>query len=383
MSLLSAKRGVVSYKRVTDLAWRALAIACIAMGALVRPVAAADFVMMTAPSPPVAGEPWSLVFAASVLGDLDPSTGPVVEVVGDRLRVRPRAECNQPYCDVFSEVVFRVDIPPLPAGRYTVEVASTLPDDFATMQPFSVDVNEGPTPSRLRPVDGFWSEPMKPGRGLSLQVRGNTVGFGMFDMQPSYGEYFEPIWQIDAPSLRGDSLVAAPRRPVRQFSAPSCLGCPQPNSAPLALATIPMRLRFESERRAWLDLGDGSSHPLISLPYGADYVSAVLTDTVDGDFGALPLPNLQGRWLFDLPQGARVIALSAPQIEAGRVTFTGDGVRVECRSATATERAGCALQNVSPAWFARLGDVSETRMRFRPAAGAVGAGFYAEKLTPP
>lgn len=177
--------------------------------------------------------------------------------------------------------------------------------------------------------------------------------------------------------------MAAPRRSRNQLSSPSCLGCEQANGAEVLLSRAPLRLRFESERRAWLDLGDGSSHPLVSLAYGAAYVPIVLNDTVDGDFGALPLPNLKGRWVFDLPSGARVLALSEPRIESGRVTFVSSGASVECRSATAAERAGCELRDGSMRWFARLGDVSETRMRFRLADGTTSADFYAEKLVSP
>lgn len=342
---------------------------------------AADFVMMTAPLQPVAGHPWSVVFAATTLQgrDLNPATGPEVVIAGDRIRIRPRAECTEPSCDVLVKNVFRADVPAVPAGRYTVEVVNGEQTDFAFAQPFTVDVVGSTPPERVRAVDGFWSEPRRPGRGFALYTRGSTMGVGLFDSRAVF-QQFEPIWQLDAPTIRGDSVVAAPRRQRTQLANPACIGCAQSIEPEQLLSTLPLRLRFESERRARLDLGDGTVHALVSLPFGVPYVPVSLTDTVDAEFGTLPLPDLQGRWLFDLPQGAQVLTLSAARVEGAQVVFSATGFELICTSATSTQRAGCGLQGAAPAFFARLGDVSERRMRFRSADGS---GFYAEKLQSP
>lgn len=363
--------------RVSPMRWVALA----AMVVLAPGAIAADFVMMTAPAQPIAGQPWSIVFAAQTLQgrDLNPATGPEVTVLGDRIRIRPRAECNEPTCDVLVKSIIRADVPPLPPGQYTVEVVSVEFMDFAFAAPFSVEVKTAEPKQRVRAVDGFWSQPGKPGRGLSLQTRGETMGIALYDSRAVF-QQFEPIWHLDAPVIRGDTVVVAPRRQRSQLADPACLGCVQSTEPEQLLATFPLRLRFESERRAWVDLADGRTIPIVSLPFGASYVPIALHDSVDSEFGLLPLPDLQGRWFFDLPGGGRVVELRAPQANGEQVEFQADSLSIRCSSASSTQRAGCALLGGSEAYFAMLGDTSEHRIRFRASNGL---SFYAERMTMP
>jgi len=70
---------------------------------------------------------------------------------------------------------------------------------------------------------------------------------------------------------------------------------------------------------------------------------------------------------------------AATRIDAGRVVFSSTTLELVCSSETPSQRAGCTLLGAGASPFARLGDVSETRMLFRPS-GIGGQSYYAEKL---
>jgi hypothetical protein len=106
---------------------------------------------------------------------------------------------------------------------------------------------------------------------------------------------------------------------------------------------------------------------LISLPFGDRYVATPLADTVDDEFGPLPLPNLQGRWLFDHPAGTSVVAFEQPLEADGSVRFVSGDIELTCRSATPQQRAGCQVAGqagVLADAFALLGNVTTARITF-------------------
>jgi len=155
---------------------------------------------------------------------------------------------------------------------------------------------------------------------------------------------------------------------------------------PVQRSSSALQLRFESARRAWLDIGPTGSAPavpVISLPFGAAYIPHALSDSVDDAFGSLPLPDLRGRWMFaiegaaDTPSQTRSIRLDQWTLEGDAIRFTGNE-DVVCRSATQDQRAGCTFLGsivldppppepidsfLSHGWFVPLGDLEEDRMR--------------------
>ena len=143
-----------------------------------------------------------------------------------------------------------------------------------------------------------------------------------------------------------------------------------------------LRLRFESARRALVDVNGSATVPVVSTPYGVEYLDVPLADSVDATWGPLRLPDLRGEWVFAIEQAdARKDPLRLhfdilERTDDAVVFRAGQDARLSCRSATVERRAGCEylwtgfvfspmppnLFPLGPVWFA-LGDIEEDRMR--------------------
>src|SRR5690606_23808662 len=110
----------------------------------------------------------SLLLRIETLGDLDPSTQPTATVDGTDIRVDLNDECAEIFCDVVFEGLFRVELPPLAEGEYSVVVHFT-PEQPVARDSFSLVVGPEVALPRATPSDGFWMPVDQPGTGLHLQ----------------------------------------------------------------------------------------------------------------------------------------------------------------------------------------------------------------------
>lgn len=356
--------------------------ALLAAGAFSATGAQAELVM-TAPPELVAGSASTLLLRSASTGDLDPTTGPTATVDGTDIRIVLNDECPEIWCDVVEFLLFRVDLPPLQEGDYQVTVYSG--DGSATPVPgagFTLAVGPEAAPSQAMPSEGFWMPVDRPGTGLHLQHRGDTLAVSLFDQVDG-----EPAWRIDAAPLRGDSAIVL----LRDFAGGSCFGC-DPYAAPAMGGTggLGMRLHFDSARTAIAELADGTVLPLVNLAFGASYVAADLG--TDATYGPLALPDLAGRWAIHGPVFAEDIVPLGPAqpVQGGAFLFDASNgeLRVECVPASDDRGAGCFLSDTRPSppllrmAFAPLGDVTESRVVFGPSQ-ADGEPVVAVRVPPP
>jgi hypothetical protein len=331
---------------------------------LMMPAAAAANValLMTAPETPVAGQPTTLVFSAvSHSYDLDPSTSPTLSVDGDTLRVDLNVECNQIYCDVFDVHTFRVQLPALAEGGYRVRVFTDA-SSTTVLGELELTVGAAATSLDFRPAEGFWTDPARPGTGLFLQHRGDLVAVAQFDQVQG-----APLWRLDAAPLQARTLLLT----LREHRGGSCFDC-DPHALPtMSSGGDVLRMRFESARRAYADLSDGSTLNLVSLPFGAAYIETPLPDRADAEFAPLPLPDLAGTWALRDRVFTLGPATASPNSDL-RFSSTSeapeDRAQVDCHAGSVTEPAFCTFAGPGPDFSllprAPLGDIEEGRIRF-------------------
>lgn len=346
-----------------------LAAALLALGAPAK----AEF--WTAPDPVVAGEPAELVFTTWSYGG-QPDVE--VQVDGRQIVLRQTNLCAAELClSARIPAMAGTTLPPLEPGTYTVLLVWAGEDD-PPVEAATLEVQAGPTP-RLLPAEGFWSTVGQPGSGLFLERRGGLLALSAYSYHQD-----DAYWVLAAGPYAGDSALLR----MNGYTDGDCLGCAGHRAPTGMKSAMALKLRFESARRAWLDvlvLGrPASSLPMTSLPFGAAYIAHTLTDTVDAEFGPLPLPDLRGRWIFSI-EGADAPAVALPlrldewRLDGGTVFFDGPALAlVACTSATDTQRAGCIFQpgaNFDPplaepldtffgsGWFAALGDIQEDELR--------------------
>lgn len=358
---------------------RSTCLLAVALLALASPPAAAVF--WTEADPPVPGKPTRVVFTSFSYGG-QPTLE--VQVEGDRILLMQRNMCAEEIC--FSAAIPAVvegTLPPLQPGSYTVmldwELNSGEPTERATLV-----VADAPAAARVLPAEGFWSPVGMPGSGLFLERRGELLALSAYTYDKNDGT---PQWANGVGSYSGDSVPMQ----LQGFRDGDCLGCAEhrpPQGGPIARA---VQLRFESARRAWLDVagfdGPPTTVPVVSLPYGAAYLPYTLPDSVDAEFGSLALPDLRGRWLLaiegaDAPDALLDMDLQELAVEGGVVLFRESGpgrLSLSCSPATDTRRAGCthdgggialdppptepAATFLQGGVFFPLGDIEPDRMR--------------------
>lgn len=313
----------------------------------------------TAPQTPVANSPWSIVLPVQTLGgrDMNPLTSPSAEVFGDTIRIHVNAECDIPVCDVIVRSIVRVDVPPVPAGRYRIEV---LPDGQGLgVTPTMIDVIEKAKEPDVRPVDGFWYDVSRPGSGLFLRTEGDLTAIGIFTY--TEGEGAQPIWMIDTAPIYGADLVSAPRVAPRWVTSPACLACAMGSPPELRLALSAMYVRFTSERQAMVTIDD-FSFVIDALPLSG-YLETALTIASH----LPPLPAISGRWVVDVPPAPAVLTYGTPSVEADRVSFPSDRGELVCLSHV-SDGVRCTFVSTDPALdglYAAGGDMSSDRVTFR------------------
>jgi hypothetical protein len=335
--------------------------AMLLMGGLVAlPVFSAEQVM-TAPRAPSAGQATTLIFSAPSLGlDLDPATQPVASVEGAMIRIDLNAECDQVFCDALADTLFRVDLPPLEEGEYVVAVHGSA-QSSQSMGSFEFVVGPAVAVTLRRPAEGAWSDQSRPGTGLHLQHRGPLLAVSQFGFREDQAH-----WRLDVAPLQGDSLLLL----LRDYDAGSCFGC-DPYVAPaVKLGGTPLLISFDSARRARAELVDGTIVPLVSLPFGADYVPFAMTDAADAEFGPLPLPDLSGTWAYN--DSIQTFG-PAEVLNDREVIFRHvEGSQMELRCISRPEDVATCSLNLAispiptpapPRAVAALGDIEENRIR--------------------
>jgi len=243
----------------------------------------------------------------------------------------------------------------------------------------------------LRPAEGLWYEAGRPGTGFNFQRRGQTIVVTQYDFKDG-----RQVWRLGSGLLGSDVLNVE----LSEFTGGSCFGClPHANAQPLP-NPVTARITFQSARRAWVELPNNVRRPLTSAPFGVEYLDFLLRDELDQEFGRLLLPKLSGRWSFrdSEIESDEVVSFGQPSLHTGSVSFHETSIRqglrfykLLCTDARPGRPAGCSLEQdfgvpgenpgVPSIGFAELGDVEETRIRFRGADGRV---FYAtrESLAP-
>lgn len=341
-----------------------------------------EITFFTAPAQLVAGQPFSLVFNARTLSgpDEDPSTIPVASVNELGLSIELNSECTQIFCDSDVERAFRVEVDGLPAGVYPVRTSTT-----SSFQPalFTLNVeNAAPAPGVL-PAEGAWTQQDNPGTGMFLQQRGALLSVALFDWEEpgamDVPQLASTYWMLDVVPMRNDSvalLMATRGVPMR------CFGCVDPLGPRAGRATEKLRLRFESARRAYADLTDGTTVPLVSFPFGVSYLPTRFPDLLDAEFGPLPLPDLAGRWaLFgaddaDVESGSLLQFADADLSVDGEASYSSATLRLHCKGMADERGAGCdvfdeAIGGGDALAFAALGDITEQRIRMVDNDGGI------------
>lgn len=261
-------------------------------------------------------------------------------------------------------------------------LGSAAPD-----RPVLAQVDDPAKLAALRPAEGLWMEAGRPGTGFNLQRRGNLIAVTLFDF-----DLGRQIWRLGTGPLDDEQLNL--NMPL--FTGGSCFGCAQHEAPEVDGTPYPVTITFQSARRAWVDLPNGTRRTLISAPFGAEYLEFRLRDELDDRFGGLLLPNLEGRWSFrdTEAQADMVVDLAEPNLHTGYLTFREAGVRqtfryykILCFELREGRPAGCSLEQdfgapgenvgIPSIGFAELGDVEENRIRFVAPNGRV---FYAYRL---
>jgi hypothetical protein len=353
----------------------------LALATLPCPASAAATLLMTAPEQPVAGQATTLVFTApSMRYDLDPATPPAVSVDGSTVRIDLNVVCEEIFCELVQALPMRMQLPALPQGAYVVQVHANGMSQ-APIGEMQLDVAAATAIEKIRPAEGFWTDPSRPGTGLYLQHRGDLVAVAQFEYVAGLA-----VWRLDTAPLQGTSLAVV----LREFSDGSCFACEDHVVPRVTTGGTPMSLHFQSARRAHVELQDGSLLQMVSLPFGAAYVDSLFEDRADLSFSPLPLPDLRGKWAIGGPFNL-VVELGAATTVAGdviRFSTAADApasVQILCTPGNPTRAGQCELRGPGAQTgtpppgsipLAPLGNIEENRIRFV----AHGSAFYAVRL---
>ena len=332
--------------------------------------------LWTNPLQPVAGAPVQLLFASDAVQGYA-YTFEHAEIEGDTLVLVYQLSGTVTGTDIVVEQrVFTATVPGLPAGSYPVVMrqvheSGSIDDALGALQ-----VVSSSNARDIVPAEGYWSSQQQPGSGLFLERRGDLLSVALY----SYNTHrnLQPGWWLGTGSSKADTWLV----PLLEFHQGSCLGCTDYAPPSSHEPDDALRLRFESARRALVDINGSATVPVVSTPYGVDYLDTPLADSVDATWGPLSLPDLRGEWVFAIEEpDARKDSLRLrfdilEHTEDGVVFRAGEDARLTCRSASSDRRAGCGYEwtglifsspppnlfPTDPAWFA-LGDIEEDRMR--------------------
>lgn len=130
------------------------------------------------------------------------------------------------------------------------------------------------------PAEGIWQIDGANGSGLTLDVRDDAIGIGLF----TYDEDGNGTWYSGAAALVDGTLEAELTRFARAGETTT------------AVDTLPLTLQFQASATGTLSIGDGQARPVRHFAFGADYVGGLTLAGVAGDVAVVP--DLRGRWVF-------------------------------------------------------------------------------------
>lgn len=313
---------------------RTAALAGLLLATVAIPAAAAEEgVFWTAPAAPVAGQPLTVLvsrpgFAYDEHTADNTPPQPQVRIEGDAVLVDlGRAEASEP--GDAPTVLMQLDLPALEAGDYALRVyEDSAHTALLTERAFSV---AAPDPAAeavdVQPVRGHWYNPAEPGTGFALDVRNGQVMLSHYTYSAvDSGLWGHSIWFGLVTALRGGEAVGALLEFERR-SAGVCLdfdSCLLSPGSPSGFGTQGLRLAFESDRRGWVEFAGGRRVPIVSMPFGVDYVAGAVDRGVDGMQAPLYVPEIAGEWVIADAQGRSYYA----QFEPFEVLPIGEGASV-------------------------------------------------------
>lgn len=132
------------------------------------------------------------------------------------------------------------------------------------------------------PAEGVWQFPASNGSGLTLDVRGATVGIGLY----TYDDTGDATWYSGAGALVDGTLdTTVARYTLDAGGAPVQVG-----------ETHPLRIDFASATHASVQFDESDPLDANHFAFGAAYTS--FTPSGDGSPEMITIPDLRGRWLF-------------------------------------------------------------------------------------
>ncbi len=280
---------------------------------------AEEGVFWTAPAAPVAGQPLTVLvsrpgFAYDEHTADNTPPQPQVRIEGDAVLVDlGRAEASEP--GDAPTVLMQLDLPALEAGDYALRVyEDSAHTALLTERAFSV---AAPDPAAeavdVQPVRGHWYNPAEPGTGFALDVRNGQVMLSHYtfsvDDEPLLSGL--PEWFGVVTTLRQNEAVGV----MLGFTRQACAGAachPTPRARRAGFDTIGARLEFESDRRGWIEFAGGRRIPIVSLPFGVDYVAGAVDRGGDGSQAPLYVPEIAGEWVIADAQGRSYYAQFTP-----------------------------------------------------------------------
>ncbi|MBB5208564.1 hypothetical protein [Chiayiivirga flava] len=130
------------------------------------------------------------------------------------------------------------------------------------------------------PADGVWQIDGANGSGLTLDVRDDAIGVGLY----TYDDAGNGTWYSGAGALVDGVLAVELTRFARG------------DGSPAAVDSLAVTLQFQASAAGTVSIGDGPARPMRQLAFGADYVEGLDLAGASGTTDAIP--DLCGRWVF-------------------------------------------------------------------------------------
>lgn len=156
------------------------------------------------------------------------------------------------------------------------------------------------------PVDGIWQIDGANGSGLTLDVRDNAIGIGLY----TYDDEGNATWYSGAGELVEGNLHAD----LARFE----------DGSTTAVDMLPLTLQFQTSAVGMLTLGDGEAHALRHFAFGSEYIGGLEYTSVAGVVDTIP--DLRGRWVISPTRadlgGSFDVSFVRTDVVSGSVLFS-------------------------------------------------------------